>query len=551
MHKVLASAAFVLLATASRAADVAPATPIVPPLCGEEQSGSDRPAHEILTGYGTGGFPVRAASPQAQAFFDNGMQLGHAFAHAASAAAFKAAQRADPTCAMCVWGEAWSRGPTINYPIDAAAQKELAGLVAKAEVLAADGPLKERQLIAALKKRYTDGGGAGPGDYAFARAMDDLARAYPDDSEIAIVAADAWMIPAAQKNNTRNLGRSIELIKGVLARRPDDTGAIHFFIHATEMDGHGVDALPYAERLQALAPSASHLTHMPSHTYFWAGHYRRAEQSNLDAVKLDEANAVRLHTKGGAFGLTYHFHNVQFGIGSALMDGDAAGALALSKGALEQVPKLKPNDVFRQVEIGTAYFALGRYGGQADVAALHDPGDQTPYLRALWRYARGEAAARRADAQAVRAEAAAIRLDPTQAKAFGEYAPQGAAMVKVARLVLEGRASMLEGHFDQAADSYRKAADIQESALALLSDPPGWWFPVRRSLAAALLAGGKPAAAADEARASLRRWPWDPLTLAVLVRSEQAQGRTPTAQAQWQAARGNWMGDLNVEDPMI
>ena len=71
------------------------------------------PSAMILTGYGPGGFKV-TANPAAQAFFDNGLQLGHAFAHQASIAAFVEARRLDPASAMAVWGEAWSSGPTIN-----------------------------------------------------------------------------------------------------------------------------------------------------------------------------------------------------------------------------------------------------------------------------------------------------------------------------------------------------------------------------------------------------------------------------------------------------
>ncbi|MEP7004930.1 MAG: hypothetical protein ABI810_03035, partial [Sphingomonas bacterium] len=43
---------------------------------------------EIMPGYGGGGFAVTHLNPEAQAFFDNGMQLAHAFAHKAATAAF-------------------------------------------------------------------------------------------------------------------------------------------------------------------------------------------------------------------------------------------------------------------------------------------------------------------------------------------------------------------------------------------------------------------------------------------------------------------------------
>jgi hypothetical protein len=126
----------------------------------------------LLTGYGQGGFTVTTASPAAQAFFDNGMQLAHAFAHKAAIAAFAEARRLDPACAMCAWGEAWSSGPTINYDKDAG---EIAALAIMADTAAklANSPTgpratqRERDLIAALQSRYRGHNG----DLAFAQAM--------------------------------------------------------------------------------------------------------------------------------------------------------------------------------------------------------------------------------------------------------------------------------------------------------------------------------------------------------------------------------------------
>ena len=65
----------------------------------------------LLEGYGSGGFKITTSSPKAQAFFDNGMQLAHAFAHNASIEAMTEAVRLDPNCAMCLWGEAGLPGP--------------------------------------------------------------------------------------------------------------------------------------------------------------------------------------------------------------------------------------------------------------------------------------------------------------------------------------------------------------------------------------------------------------------------------------------------------
>ena len=117
MKAAWALAAAITLVPGFTSAD--PETPALTHICGVATPAPDaKPAQAILTGYGSGGFAVRTSLPAAQAYFDNGMQLAHAFAHKPATQAFKEAVKLDPNCAMCVWGEAWSRGPTINYPID-------------------------------------------------------------------------------------------------------------------------------------------------------------------------------------------------------------------------------------------------------------------------------------------------------------------------------------------------------------------------------------------------------------------------------------------------
>lgn len=546
MRVLLLAAAALALAPGVLEADAA--SPVTAgPICGGHAptataAPAPAPATVILTGYGTGGFAVRTRSTRAQAFFDNGMQLGHAFAHKASASAFQEAERLDAACAMCAWGEAWSRGPTINYPIDAKTQTELAAIADRAAALAKDGPDKERQLTAALQLRYR--GAPDSGDIAFAKAMDRIARAHPTDNELAILAADAWMIPAAHNWTRDNLDKALGLLEPALARHPDDTGAIHFYIHATELDGVSARALPYAERLERLAPAASHLVHMPSHTFFWNGRYADAVSANLDAVAVDEKNARRLGLGDDVASLVYHGHNISFGIAAALMDGDSAAGLGLAKAFMASAAQGKPDAQRAQYDLVRAYLVFGRYGEQAAVAALPEPAADQPYARAMRHYARGEAAARRGDAKAVLAEAAGVQLAPAELARLGGADGNTATVVKIARLTLQGRAAMLAGRPADAARAYAEAASLQEAKFKGVGDPPSWWCPARRSVAAADLAAGRPADAVREAKAVLAVWQDDPLTLLVLARAETAQGRAAEAARDMAAARRGWKGDL-------
>jgi hypothetical protein len=338
----------------------------------------------------------------------------------------------------------------------------------------------------------------------------------------------------------------VKLLEGALQREPKDTGAIHFYIHATEMSGFGTRALPYAETLQALAPAASHLVHMPSHTYFWAGRYRQAEASNLDAVAIDKANAERLKLRDGVFGLIYHGHNVQFGEAAALMDGDGKGALVLASAELAQLGKVMPDESFRQVGLGTAYFVYGRYGAKAEIRALPDPGPRLILADAMWLYAKGEAAVRDGDVAAVKAQTRALEALRPDLKPLKDFRPQAQAMIEVARLVLSGRAAMLERRWGDAEAAYRRAAEIQETRLGRTADPPAWWYPVRRSLAAALLAEGRTRDAAAEAQKALNRWAYDPIALRILADCAAKDGRPEDARRDLTDASANWSGDVET-----
>ena len=52
----------------------------------------------------------------AQRYFDQGMVLAFGFNHAEAIRSFRAAQKLDPDCAMCFWGEALATGRTSTSP---------------------------------------------------------------------------------------------------------------------------------------------------------------------------------------------------------------------------------------------------------------------------------------------------------------------------------------------------------------------------------------------------------------------------------------------------
>jgi tetratricopeptide (TPR) repeat protein len=496
----------------------------------------------MVPGVGTGGFPIRTREARAQAWFDQGMRLAHAFYHDDAKAAFRRAQAIDPSCAMCVWGEAWAAGPTINYGVDEGEAKADAALATKAARLGGGESAKNRALIAALEVRYASHDAAA--DVAFAKAMDRIARRYPADDEVAILTSDAWLIPVTQHQDRQGLDRAMAVLEPVLRRHPDDTGAIHFYIHATELAGRPARALPYAERLSALAPAASHLVHMASHTFFRVGRYEDAAVANAQAIAVDGAYLRAAHDGEPQGKVAYHGHDLRFGLGAALASGDGPLALKFAEHAAFAYPGAIADDGPGQLVIAHAFVAYGRYAPD-QALALPAPGKDAAFAEAMRHYARGEAFAARGDIAGLRAEAARLAgADTTLATTPDYYREAARAVLQIAGLTLKGRLAMLEGQPKAAAEAYRAAAEIQDAKLTSDAggDPPPWWYPERRSLAAAFLAAGKPAEAAAEARKALKAWPDEPLTLQVLGLAEQAAGDAAGAARDLSRARRGWRG---------
>ena len=483
----------------------------------------------LLTGYGGGGFPITTAVPQAQAFFSNGMELGEAFAHSAAAAAMEHAVTLDPACAMCKWGEALVEGPTINYGKDKDERKPLLALAREAEIQAIQhGTARERELTAALVERYR-GGKPARRDAAYAAAMQGVQAQYPEDKEIAVLTADAMLVDAfdAFKRGKDDFDhdevrRAAALLESVLARDPNHTPAIHFYIHAAEALGEPRKAEPYADKLATLAPDASHLVHMPGHTWYWLGRYEETARTNVRAVEIGKANAERLGLPApeGVWDLPYHAHNVIYGLGGALMAGDAKIGLELAR-PLVTVAANRDNDPpVVQLLAALGYEAMARFD-PGSVAALPEP--KLPYLKAAWRYARGEAAARAGNATAVKAELDAIPATIARPKKKDSRAPEQ--MLGIMRGVLAGRLAMLNGDPRAAADAFRRAAEIEETpGFNDFTDPPAFWYPVRRDVAAALLVAGDAKGAKEAAEASLRLRINDPVAEALLAQAEASAG---------------------------
>ena len=516
-----------------------------------QSEGGEAPMGDAPTVFGDIAYEITSANAEAQDWFDQGLAHTWNFNHGQAIKAFKKAQEADPTCAMCYWGEAFAHGPNINAPMFPEAMEPAFAAVQQALALKDGASEKEQALIDALAQRYAENPpeDRSPLDNAFADAMDAVAIQFPDDDFVAALAAEANMDTQAwdywidggrlPKGRT---ARTISLLEGVLARNPTYPAAIHLYIHITEASRDPYRAAEHADKLAGLSPGLGHLIHMPSHTYYRIGRFKDSLAHNIEAVATDEAylenaDASILYEYG------YFTHNIHFAMTSAMMSGDGETALSMATKLDDKLPiDMAAAAPWVQPIKASPYYAAVQFGDPADIMAMETPGEEMPFLKAAWHYARGEALVKMGDNDAARAEAEAIgniitNADMTNLTDGGVPALD---ILNIARLTVIGRASAADGDIDTGIEALSEAVDLQD-AIAY-TEPPYWYYPAKQTLASMVLQAGNHERAEQLFLESLTESPNNAWVLYGLAESYKAQGDKSAAKYADALFKDAWAG---------
>jgi tetratricopeptide (TPR) repeat protein len=508
-------------------------------------------AIRLYDGLGKVHFPITTSSPDAQSYFDQGMAFAYGFNHAAAIASFKQAQRLDPTCAMCWWGESLAYGPNINAPLTPDANELALKSIAEAQQLTANVTPPERALILALAKRYSPDPKADRGahDAAFADAMLTIARYYPQSDDISVLAAEAamdtlpWDYWDADKSPKARIGEAVRLVEAVMARNPDHPQAPHLYIHLMENGPDPRRAEAAADRLTALSREAGHLVHMPAHIYYRLGRWKDSIRVNIDAAHQDEAYIKESGDKGFVrYG--YYPHNVHFIVTSAQMGGDLPTAIREAKRLSSIVDAGTASQLAWVQAINAApYFATLQFASPAEVLALPEPDARLHYVQGIRHYVRAVAYAQQHNQRGFDAELAElkrIQSSDTLQPMIDQGMP-AKDLLELAEHVALGKQASFRGRHNQAIDHFRAALAIDNRIPYM--EPPWWYYPVSQSLGAALYRAGKYDEARQAFTAALARYPNNGWALYGLSLAERAQGRPAQAAAARAALNRAWMGD--------
>jgi len=474
---------------------------------------TDAPIDLIPSALGTYTWTVSTKIPQAQAYFTQGMQLRYAFNVDEAARSLAQARRADPNCAICYWGEAFALGSFLNGGMTAkAAPLAHAAITRAAELAVEHASEMERDLIMAAVVRYPadyNPSNRRPVDAAFAAEMAKVYAKYPDNHEVATVYAVALFMLEDRRGNRDLADPDLIRLHGVLTRVLDEDikhpGACHLYIHATESSQQPSLALACAEHFAATVPVASHVQHMPSHTWNKVGLWGRSVLTNTQAVHSDLKAAKNL---GFSYGPTHNLHMLLF---AASFDGQ--GAVANQAG--KDYRKASGNAMYEVL-------TLIRFGRFDEVLEnRRRPKDEV--AGALWDFARGYASLKEGDMKAaVRLRDKVLTFAATTDAKF-RFHPAGQ-VVGTVGYILAGEILSAKGQLDAAISAFEQAAKVEDAMS--YDEPEPLPFAARHWLGAALLEAGRAADAEQAYRQELADHPHNGWSLFGLKAALAAQGKS-------------------------
>jgi tetratricopeptide (TPR) repeat protein len=474
-----------------------------------------QPIPIFKTGLGTFTKPMSSTNKEAQAFFDQGFQMMYSFAKPEAVRSFRESWKRDADCAICYWGEAWAWGSYLNAPMTADEAPHAYAAMQKAVSLKGRAEAKERALIEAIAVRYVEKFEASrrvEQDRAYADAMKKVADQYPDDLEIATLYADALFLLEPRRGtrdvNDPNVKRLHQVLESILARDVHHPGACHLYVHATESTVVPGRAEACAEFLGKSIPGASHINHMPSHTWNEVGRWGDSVRANLEAWHSDLKAAI-----GEGFAI-YPEHNLHMLLYAASYDGQGAVAMRAGK----DYAKLTGSSFYQVL-------TLVRFGRFDEVLeATTRP--TTDVQGGLWDFAQGYAHLKQGQSDFARLYLA--RVKKTAETSTGVFRTHPAkSLLGIAAGILEGEIQRMAGDVRDAVTTFKRAVALEDALQ--YDEPEPLPFSPRHWLGAALLEIERFDEAEQVYRADLKEHPRNGWSLLGLKQSLAGKG-VPSAQ---------------------
>ncbi len=531
-----------------------------------------------MTGIGNSHLAI-TATPEAQMWFDQGLNLLHDFWDYESARAFEQGLRVDPNCAMCYWGLyqalMFRHSVATGY-----SDQALAGAVKLKDKVGKQEQGYIEAAIAASVAAKVAGAGEKTDNENEIAIWRRMVKEYPTDLQAKIFLSgsvrDGYDDAGEPK---KGMKESIAILQEVLKTAPNDSAANHYWIHAVEMSPHPEQALGSATVLAGLAPASGHMVHMPGHIFYRVGDYEQAERWFAESTAVDEK--YMREQKVDVDDDWNYIHNLMYGVANLMEEGKLQEATTLSgklsggQGQLAETLYLgSPRDGISRLDPQLPVaLRTGDWDGVVKMVEGAKPEDRLENLKFLAgqlnEFARGMRAVEAGDLAAAQAHSTKLDAElwhmsqkvkdaPKKKKeeptvplkvAVMPDAQAGPLLSSLSIMSLELRGAILAAQkklpeakalFDQTA--------LEEKGLGY-REPPTYIRPVGETEGAALLRAGDFAGAHKAYAEALVERPKSGFPLYGIARSSEAAGDATKARAEYAEFAEAWKrGDAGMPE---
>ncbi len=478
---------------------------------------------------------ISTSSPEAQIWFDRGLNWCYGFNPEEGVKCFYKALEHDARCAMAYWGIAYGSGPFYNLPWRDLGQQEISQCtkvcfdsIQTARSLCIGISDVEIDLIDALSTRFQSDRCVSleqfnDWDDAYADAMRAVYHKYPEDLDVAALFVDAmmtrtpwklWNVNTGQPPDGADTMECLSVLDKAISRMRESGSAphpaiLHLHIHCLEMSPMPEKALESADALETLCPDAGHLVHMPSHIYVLCGLYERARVVSEGAIRVDRkylkyAGPYNFYTSARC-------HDLHMMMLACMFLGRFQAAIQ----AAEELCETLPQDVL-EVEgqpflamllegyYSTKTHVLVRFGKWQEIIDMPMPQNPALYCvsTAMQHYARVISLAALGQIEQANSERGnfhqSLKMIPKDRKFFNNPALD---ILAVAENMLNGELEYHKGNHHQGFEYLRKSVQLCDNLA--YSEPWAWMHPPRHALGALLIQQGHYAEAEEVYRTDL------------------------------------------------
>ncbi|MBE9170062.1 hypothetical protein IQ238_21915 [Pleurocapsales cyanobacterium LEGE 06147] len=447
-----------------------------------------------------------SCDPAVREDFDRALGLMHHMMYEQARSEFEAIAKADPECAMTYWGIA----TTLFQPLwpERPSEEELERgwrKIQKAQDLE-PATERERLLVNATAGFFREPETVGYWDRInrWAEGMTAAYEANPDDFDTAALYGLSRLAIAEGAENRDTLYDEAEkVLRAVWEEEPTHPGAIHYSIHATDIDGRAENALDMVEVYGEIAPEVAHALHMPSHIYVRLGDWPEV----IDWNRRSADAALRKPVNGA---VSHHYiHAIDYLLYAYLQQGEDDKAQAVFEEAMgKDKHQASFISAFHAAIMPARLVVERREWEEAAALELRTP-DYLPWDKTLWPesqtwYARGLGGVHTGDLETARE--AERRLEELRERAKAEGEKSFATYIDVDRQILAGWIARSEGDAEEAVRLMRSAAEL-EGTVEKHPVTPGALLPPYEALGDLLMDLDRPAEALAAYRESDKIWP--------------------------------------------